>query len=260
MKITIITVSYNSVKTIQRCIESVINQDCLDIEYIIIDGGSDDGTVDIIKKYESQLSYWHTQADDGIYDAMNKGISMATGDLLGIINSDDWYAPGVLKKICEQFLKNPNAVIHGDMMIVDENGRSLYSLHAPDLPSIQREFRKMTVNHPATFIPMNLYKNYGVFNLSYQLSADYELIIRLLSQGVPFVPLHEVTSYFSLGGQSGGLKTYKENFAIQRKYGRSLIGASGWFVKALVKLWISQCLPAPVLAFTKNLKTRLVEK
>jgi glycosyltransferase involved in cell wall biosynthesis len=258
--ISIVTISYNAVQTITKTIESVIDQDGLSIQYIIIDGGSTDGSVDIIKTYADRLAYWISERDAGIYDAMNKGIAQATGELVGIINSDDWYARGVLKVAYDQHLKNPNAVIHGDMMLVSENSEDLYSLTAPDRPSVQGEFQKMTVNHPATFVPRHLYERYGAFDLSYRLSADYELMIRLLSKGVPFVPLHEVTSYFRLGGQSGGIRTYKENFAIQRKYGRSLLGASGWYVKAMIKLWIGQLLPTSAWALINKLKNRNVSK
>lgn len=253
---SVITVSFNAEKTIRDTIKSVLTQDGVDVEYIIIDGRSTDGTVEILKGYSDRLAYWVSEKDAGIYDAMNKGIAVATGDIIGIVNSDDWYAPGILKKVYDAFLANPDAVIHGDMMLVAENGTGLYRLPAPDYPSVRGEFKKMTVNHPATFVPRSVYQKYGVFDLAYRLSADYELVIRLLQQRVPFVPLHHIASNFRLGGQSGGVKTYKENFAIQRKYGRSLIGASGWFVKSLVKLWISQSLPAPVWTFVNRLKNR----
>lgn len=259
-KFSVVTVSFNAAATLRECIESVLKQDGVDVEYIIIDGRSTDGTVEIIKEYADQLAYWVSEKDAGIYDAMNKGIAQATGELIGIINSDDWYAPGALKTVYDQHLKNPNTVIHGDMMLVSENGVDVYSLPAPDHPSVQGEFKKMTVNHPATFVPRHLYEKYGTFDLSYRLSADYELIIRLLSKGVLFVPLHQVTSYFRLGGQSGGVKTYEENFAIQRKYGRSLLGASGWYVKAMIKLWVAQHLPTPAWALINKLKNRNVSK
>lgn len=258
--ISIITVTYNANATIRRCMESVIAQSNVSYEYILIDGGSTDGTLEIICEYSKKLAYFVSEPDYGIYDAMRKGIAKSKGKLVGIINADDWYAPGCLKSVYDLYLQNPLAVIHADMMLVAPNGESLYCLPAPDAPSIHTEFKKMTVNHPATFIPRCLYEMHGGFDLSYRLSSDYELIIRLLSKGVPFVPLHKVTSYFRLGGQSGGVKTYKENFVIQRKYGRSLIGSSGWFVKSLVKLWISQRLPAPVWVFVSKLKNRSVSK
>jgi len=258
--VTVITVCFDASKTIERTIESVVDQEGLTVEYIVIDGGSTDSTLDILKENSDFIESWVSEPDQGIYDAMNKGIALARGELIGIINADDWYELGVLKKVYDQHLKNPNAVIHADMILVSENGEGLYSLPAPDRPSVQGEFRKMTVNHPATFVPRHLYEKYGVFDLSYRLSADYELIIRLLSKGVPFVRLHQVASYFRLGGQSGGVKTYKENFAIQRKYGRSLLGASGWFIKAMIKLWVAQHLPTPAWDLINKFKKRNVSK
>lgn len=259
VSLSIITVSFNAAKTLRSTINSVLSQKDVAWEYIIIDGGSTDGTVDIIKEHSDRLSYWVSERDSGIYDAMNKGIAQANGELVGIINSDDWYAPGVLKVIYGEHLKNPGAVIHGDMMLVSENGENLYSLTAPDYPSVPGEFKKMTVNHPATFVPRSLYEKHGAFDLLYQLSADYELIIRLLSKGIPFVPLHQVTSYFRLGGQSGGLETYKENFAIQRRYGRSIAGTSWWFGKAVCKLWIAWLMPVTLLDFLRQSKRYLTK-
>lgn len=245
---SIITVVFNSVATVRQTIESVLSQDGVSIQYIVIDGGSTDGSVDIVKEYSDRLGYWVSEKDSGIYDAMNKGIAKAKGELVGIINADDWYAPGALAEVWQSFLCSSTAVIHGDMMLVDSSGASLRRLVAPYRPSLQGEFKKMTVNHPATFVPQRLYEQYGYFDVAYRLSADYELILRLLSKNVPFVPLHRITSYFRLGGQSGGVKTYLENFYIQRKYGRSSLGASCWLLTALVKLWLSQNLPTTMLA------------
>ena len=106
MKISVITVCFNSEKTIARTIESVINQHYSDLEYIIIDGGSKDKTVEIINKYRNELSYFISEPDQGISDAFNKGIRVASGDIIGIINSDDWYENGTFKLVNEMFLQN----------------------------------------------------------------------------------------------------------------------------------------------------------
>mgnify|MGYP000302656355 FL=1 len=114
--ISVVTVSYNAIATIEQTILSVINQKYSAIEYIIIDGGSTDGTVDIIKKYEDKISYWVSERDNGIYDAMNKGIRHATGKIVGIINSDDWYEMDAFATVADLYLKKGDLYLyHGDI-------------------------------------------------------------------------------------------------------------------------------------------------
>ena len=121
MKVSIITVCYNSAKTIKRTIKSVAEQDYEEIEYIIIDGGSTDGTLDIIDRYKDKISVLVSEPDEGIYDAMNKGIARATGDIIGFMNSDDWYADGAIVAIAEAFKKTEAEIVYGKT-IISENG------------------------------------------------------------------------------------------------------------------------------------------
>lgn len=126
IKVSIITVVYNGVKNIEQTIKSVLHQTYSNIEYIVIDGGSTDGSLDIIKKYSDSISYWVSEADKGIYDAMNKGISKATGDLIGIINSDDWYEPDAIMNMVTAY--EENTVLYGIIRtICNENEVSLYA-------------------------------------------------------------------------------------------------------------------------------------
>jgi len=122
MKISIITVCLNSEKTIEQTIQSVIEQKDEDLEYIIVDGRSVDKTLHIINKYKNNISLIISESDNGIYDAMNKGISLATGDVIGIINSDDWYEQGTFEGIRNCFLRSDADVVYGKMNLVDENG------------------------------------------------------------------------------------------------------------------------------------------
>ena len=115
--ISIITVVLNSVETIERTINSIINQSFADYEYIIIDGGSNDGTLDIIRKYSNYISFWISESDKGIYDAMNKGIAHAKGQYIGILNSDDWYVTNSLSAVANQIQNNPNIdIIYGNVL------------------------------------------------------------------------------------------------------------------------------------------------
>ena len=106
MRISVITVCFNSKETLEQTIKSVVGQEYEDKEYIVIDGGSTDGTVDILKKYAEQIAFWLSEPDEGIYDAMNKGIKHATGDVIAFLNSDDWYEPDTLTRVAGYFLSN----------------------------------------------------------------------------------------------------------------------------------------------------------
>jgi len=183
LKISIITVCFNSEKTIRDTIESVIAQDYTDIEYIIVDGGSNDSTMSIIQEYEDSTNTVITELDKGIYDAMNKGIKLATGDIIGILNSDDIFENSlVISDVIKLFKSIPTvSLIFGDVVIVDpiktENIIRFCS---------SKNFRRWKLRfgwmppHPATFIKKTVYEQVGNYSLDYKISADYELFVRML--------------------------------------------------------------------------------
>ncbi|MBQ5981747.1 MAG: glycosyltransferase [Prevotella sp.] len=183
MKVTVITVAYNSSKTLADAIESVLRQTYGDIEYWIIDGNSNDGSVDIIRKYESAFQgrlHWISEKDKGIYDAMNKGIRMATGDVIGILNSDDFFtSDDVIEKMVAQFTDDVDA-IYGDVHFVRDNNRQKCVRYYSG-----RIFRPYMVKfgfvppHPSFYARKKLFEQYGLYDDSYTISADFEMIARL---------------------------------------------------------------------------------
>ena len=213
--ISIITVSYNAVKTIEQTILSVLNQTYHNIEYIIIDGGSTDGTIDIIKKYQDRISYWVSEPDKGIYDAMNKGIAKANGELIGIINADDWYELDAVQNIVSQYNGNQFTIYHGGLNIV-KNGAIFYTNRAPvDTKKLKKG---MIINHPATFVPKKIYKEIGGFSTSYKIASDYDFILRAYMKGVRFKPIDTIIANFRTGGTSGviTMKSLKELHTIRK--------------------------------------------
>ncbi len=196
MKVTIITVCYNSVKTIEKTIQSVQLQAYEDLEYIIIDGGSTDGTLDIIDAYRNVVSLCISEPDHGIYDAMNKGIQHATGDIIGIINSDDWYEADTVRRVVAYLDRNEADVVYGKILVVDTKG----TIKAPDERPLNTLWYQMAVPHPSVFIKRDIYIKYGAFDVRYKISADYELLLRLYSKGVRFGFINEVMAYFRSGG------------------------------------------------------------
>lgn len=213
--VSVLTVVYNGKSSIERTINSVLEQDYPNIEYIIIDGNSNDGTLDIIQKYSSLLDYYISEPDSGIYDAMNKGIDMCTGDIIGIINSDDWYEPGTIPRIAEEYKKCSTCVQYGLLRLVDNKGPlEVRTFYASRLP-------QHMISHPTTFVPSSLYKKYGRFNLEYKIAADYDLMLRFYTNEVKFNFIHEVLANFTMGGacQSNDIQSTKEALKSRLSYG-----------------------------------------
>lgn len=191
MKISIITATYNSAKTLRDTIKSIQNQCYSDIEYIIIDGASKDNTVAIAKEYNGLVSHILSEPDQGIYDAMNKGIALATGDVLGILNSDDFYAhEQVLEVVMNAFQKRNVDTVYGDLQYVDAENTSQVVRHWRAGGFYYKQFRYGWMPpHPAFFVRRELYEKYGVFDTSFRSAADYELMLRFLYK-------HRATAYY----------------------------------------------------------------
>lgn len=182
LKISIITVCYNSVDTISTSIQSVLSQDYLDVEYIIIDGSSNDGTINIIRSFLDQIDYFISEEDKGIYDAMNKGILHATGDIVGILNSDDFYSSdNVLTQVANTFNTFDCDSVYSDLVYVKYNNISkIVRYWKSGLFSIAKLKRGWMLPHPTFFLRRELYDKYGLYNTELKSAADYEMILRLL--------------------------------------------------------------------------------
>lgn len=200
--VSIITVVYNGAATIERTIQSVINQTYKNIEYIIIDGCSTDGTQDIVRSYKDKISYFISEKDSGIYDAMNKGIRKAQGDIIGIINSDDWYDVHAAEQAVNAFMGDQDVgLVYGNVFYMEGNKKK--KLYIPD--RINTIWHKMTVPHPTVFVKKSIYDRYGIFDTGYKIAADYEFVLRLYTNGVRLKYINYAMAYFSFGGISQSL-------------------------------------------------------
>lgn len=181
LKISIVTVAYNAEDTIADTIKSVAEQSYPNIEYIIVDGGSSDGTVDVIRKYENHIHDWVSEADQGIYDAMNKGIAMATGDVIGILNADDIYAHSdVLQEAASAFDDGAIDCCYGDLVYVSEDLSQHVRYWKSSVYDASLFSKAWVPPHPTFFVRKEAYKKCGGFDLQYKLAADYELMLRFL--------------------------------------------------------------------------------
>jgi len=181
IKVSIITPSLNSEKYIKDCIDSVISQTYKNIEYIIIDGNSSDNTQRIVKSYGNKVTTFISENDNGIFDAMNKGIKNATGDIVAILNSDDYYYDNkVIENIVSEFKNNNISGLYGDLIIISE-----------DKKRVIRNWRSKKLNkkdwknglhpaHPTFFVRKEIYDKFGIFDEKYRIASDYELMLRFL--------------------------------------------------------------------------------
>ena len=203
--ITIVTVVYNGEEVIEETIKSITEQTYKDIEYIIIDGASTDNTLKIVKKYEDHITYWSSERDSGIYDAMNKGIYLANGKWINFMNAGDTYADNdTLSKIIEN-TKDNNDVIYGDRYYVKNNNKTLQKAK-----SIDTIFEKMPFGHQSVFIKNEVLKKFK-FNDTYKFAADYDLLIQLYMKEYSFQYIPIPICNFISGGQSeSGLRPYLE--------------------------------------------------
>lgn len=210
MKISVITVCLNSVKTIERTIRSVQDQRYDDLEYIIIDGGSTDGTVEVIKQYEIFVSYWVSEEDDGLYDAMNKGIAKATGEIIAFLNSDDWYEENALVKVKSYYEKYNPMILTGRVNIRQKGKWEKYvNLWESNKENIRMA---MIYQQPATFTRREVFDQLGGFNINYRIGADFEWMLRVYDSGVEIMCVEDVFTNFSLRGISStdGGRTVRE--------------------------------------------------
>ena len=185
MKISIITVAYNSAKTIEDTLNSVVNQDYRSIEYIIIDGGSTDDTLQIVEKYKSQIAFILSEKDKGIYDAMNKGIASATGDIIGILNSDDFYTHShVLSKIVSEFKPGIDGV-YADLVYVDpvDTAKTTRTWKSGNY-KVGAFLKGWMPQHPTFFVRKEIYDKYGAYTLNLRSAAYYEFMLRVIHKHV----------------------------------------------------------------------------
>ncbi len=199
-KISIITVSFNSESTIEETLKSITSQDYDNLEYLIIDGGSTDSTLSIVDKYKARIARVVSEKDKGISDAFNKGISLATGDIIGIINSDDIMQPGTLRRLSEEYeesidIYRMNVLIWNP--VTDQKFQEIPSMSFPVTPL------SIHVSHQGTFVSKSAYQRYGVFDVRLRYVMDRDFLTRCYQKGATFKYIDHDSSLYRMGGATG---------------------------------------------------------
>lgn len=264
IRFSIITVSYNSSHTIGRTIESVLAQTYDSFEYIVVDGCSVDNTIEIVRSYEKSFEgklYYISEQDSGIYNAMNKGIRMATGDIIGIVNSDDWLEKDALQNLLDYMMTSQidvssSFILTGAMNFhYKKGGIQLMQATKERFTSYIQKYR-MGLNHPATFVSKKVYEEVGLFDEKLKLYADADFIMRCYKSGVPIYFLKNILSNMADGGASNKIskQSLLDRKYILKKYSENRWEYFSFYCQSILLYCIKAILPTSVLKMVRHAK------
>ena len=225
--VSVVTVVHNGEKTLEKTIQSVLNQSYENIEYVIIDGGSTDRTLDIIRNYEGGIAYWISEPDRGISDAFNKGIICSTGDIVGIINADDWMSPDQVEQGVRTILNTKADFVFGDLLVHNDQGLAVYQIKGDRGYSRIIHSNMPDLCHPSVLVRKTAYDRFGLFDITYKYAMDYEWFLRLHTQGGRGIYTNTITAHMRLSGTSDRSysRALEEVRDIAIKYGKNRFGA-----------------------------------
>ena len=234
--ISIITISLNAGRDLEKTLTCTIKQDFHNFEYIIIDGGSTDNTIDIIKKYEHHLKFWSSEKDNGIAEAFNKGLNHCQGEWIGIINAGDWYEQGTFTEIAKN--RNKAEILYGFMQYWEgDNKKEIFHANHNGL------HLEMTLNHAACFVKKSVYEKIGKFNVHYKYAMDFDFLRRCHLQQIPFFKIDRELAHMHYGGISDNfLATYKEVRNIKINQGHSQLKAHTYYIYQILRKSIKNLL------------------
>ncbi|MEM7656646.1 MAG: glycosyltransferase family 2 protein [Bacteroidota bacterium] len=229
MKISLITVAYQAAHVLPTCIESVLSQDYPDLEYILIDGGSTDGTKELVESYGDRIQVFVSEPDKGIYDAMNKGINLATGEVVGLLNADDLYAhESAVSQVMAAFQAHDVDSVYGDLVYIKDEDLSTVVRYFPGKDFQPAKLKKgMMPPHPTFFVKRKWYDKAGVFDTDFKICADFDFMVRLFhthgisSHYLPETLVKMRTGGASTQGLSSTLTINQEMLASCKKHGIS---------------------------------------
>ena len=227
MRVSVITPSFNHARFIEATMQSVLEQDYTDIEYIVVDGGSDDGSAEIIRQYGDRLAWWVSEKDRGQTDAINKGFARATGDILAWLNSDDTYEPGAISEAVAFLKEHPEAgMVYGDTNFIDENGKAIGKFSARQTDYRRLRWGYVHIPQQASFFRADLWQQVGPLDPSFYFAMDYDLWIRL-AKLAPLIYLPRLWANFRLHGDAKTIadadRCWPEMLRVCRREGGTVI-------------------------------------
>lgn len=251
--ISVVTVVLNGVRYLEEAILSVINQTYANIEYIIIDGGSTDGTLDIIYKYENHIDYWASEKDSGLYNAMNKGIRLSRGDFIGFVGSDDYLYLDTLEKLAKVAKNKTIDYTVGPVDIINKNGKLVEKAQVLSNFLYKNRFiYDMATHHLSFYVNKKIINKVGTFNESFKIRSDFDMAISVMSISKKYYKFSDSVGSFRKGGISGSYKTYFETFYILRRHGVSIFKSILNILPSLIKVFVVKNFPSLLIKWLRK--------
>lgn len=247
--VTVVLSVLNGGTKFVEALDSVLEQTYDNVETIVVDGGSTDGTLDVLRARESRIDFWTSGKDGGVYHAMNRGVELATGDLIAILNADDGYMPDALERVVTALQAADASYAFGTVAIRDGDGTPLFSagpLADPEAEGAAPSGR-MPFPHISMVVARELYQSLGGYDTRFRIAADYHFALRLLRSSAPGVSVPGTIGWVTTGGMSDSIANLKEKRAILKSAGVSDARATVIFASSLVKRWVSRLLPHAAL-------------
>lgn len=251
--ISVITVVFNGGKYIEETILSIKNQSYENIEFIIVDGGSTDNTINIIKKYDYLVNKWVSEPDEGIYFAMNKGANFANGSYICFLNSSDGYFPNTIENFVSKLAENDFDYTFGPASIVDESGTEVRISYPLDYKRlISKKYLPMPSPHLAVFLKKSLFMDLGGYDTSLYLSADYDFLLRMIKASKKVHYLSQPVGFFKLGGASNSIKSHFENYKVMRTHGVNIFLRFLLTSSSVIKHLVKKVIPSRILMYIQS--------
>ena len=251
--ISVITVVFNGDKYLEETILSVKNQSYKNIEFIIIDGGSTDNTINIIKKYESLIDLWVSEPDEGIYFAMNKGANLAKGSFICFLNSSDGYFPSTIEDFALNLIETDFDYSFGPVIIKNEIGEQIRIAHPLEHERLfSRFYTPMPSPHSAVFIKRSFFMELGGYDTNFLLSADYDLLLKMIKKSKNIFYFSKPVGFFKLGGISSSINSHFENYKVMRKHGINLFIRIFLIINFVLKHHIKKIIPIRILMYIQS--------
>lgn len=253
--LSVVTVVRNGERHLEATIHSVLDQTYDNVEYIVVDGASKDSTLNIVRRYEGVLDYWVSEPDGGIYEAMNKGLALAMGDAIGILNADDRYAPDALECAARALTETHADYTYGSVARIDDAGR-ITSVTHPLSPErfAERCITQGPFPHPSVFVRRRVYDRIGTFDTGFRIAADRDFIARMILSGHTGAQMRATVAFMHRGGASDRLPIWRESRRVARKHGLPVWRAFLQHLVSTGKIFLTRSLPRPLVGVLLRLK------